>query len=196
MSSPLKDITGIVLAGGRSLRYGKDKAFELLDGVPLIKRVLTVMEEMFSEVIIITNEPDKYSFLSQKVYEDIIKGIGPIGGILTGVIRMQNPAGFFVACDMPFLNPRFIRYIVSIKNGFDIAIPRIGRNIEPLHAIYTKSCIPYIKNSISHKKFSIRSFFPHVSVRYVEEAEIRKYDAGLSFLININKPEDIRRIKK
>jgi len=195
MSSPLKDITGIILAGGRSLRYGRNKAFALFDGTPLIKRVISVMEQTFDEVIIIANEPSKYLWLAQEVYEDVIKGVGPIAGILTGIMHMKNKAGFFVACDMPFLNPDFIRYIVNIRNGFDIVIPRIGKNIEPLHAVYTKGCLPFIKDSILHKRFSIRSFFPRVSIRYVEEDEIRRYDPNLSFLININEPEDIRRIR-
>ena len=196
MSSSVHDTTGIILAGGRSLRYGKDKAFELIDGIPLIKRVLYVMEELFDEVIIITNEPDKYSFMAQRIYEDLIKGIGPIAGILTGITHMESEAGFFVACDMPFLNPDLIRYLADIRNGFDIVIPRIGKDIEPLHAIYTKDCLPFIKDSIRHKKFSIRSFFSPLSVRYVEEDELRRYDPGLTFLINTNEPEDMRRIKR
>ena len=195
MSLPLHDITGIILAGGRSLRYGKDKAFELIDGIPLIQRVLNIMEQLFDEVIIITNEPDKYSFMAHKTYKDVIKGIGPIGGILTGVTRMENEAGFFVACDMPFLNPALIRHLADTRNGFDIVIPKIGKNIEPLHAIYTKGCLPFIKDSIRHKRFSIRSFFSCLSVKYVEEDELRRYDPGLTFLININEPEDMRRIK-
>ncbi len=194
-NSPLKDITGIILAGGKSLRYGRDKAFEPFDGVPLIKRVINAMEEVFEEVIIIANEPDKYSCLKHEVYEDVVKGIGPIAGILTGIMHIKNEAGFFVACDMPFLIPAFIRHIANIRNGFDIVIQRVGKNIEPLHAVYTKDCLPFIKRSIWQRRFSIRSFFPQVSVRYVEEDEIRRYDPELSFLVNINKPEDIRRIR-
>ncbi len=195
MNPSLNNMTGVILAGGKSLRYGRDKAFELFNGLPLIERVINVMQKVFNEVIIIANNPDKYSCLGLKIYEDIIKGIGPIAGILTGIIKMTGKAGFFVACDMPFLNPSLIRYMISIKNGFDIVVPRIGGNIEPLHAIYTKNCLPFIKKSISKNKLNIRSFFESLSIRYVEKNEIERYDPGLEFLININKQEDLRRFK-
>ncbi len=189
----IRDVTGVILAGGKSLRYGKDKAFALFNGIPLIKRVTSVMKQVFEEVIIIANEDKKYLNEEIPIFKDVIKGLGPIGGILTGILNMKNYAGFFVACDMPFLNPFLIRYMVQIRNGFDVVIPKIGKNIEPLHAIYTKRCIPFIQESISQKRYSIRSFFPNVSIRFVEEGEIKKYDPELRFLININSPEDMRR---
>ena len=195
MSSPTDEIAGIILAGGKSLRYGQDKAFISLNGKFLIDKVISVMKQVFQDVIIIANEPKKYSGFGLPVYEDIIKGIGPIGGILTGITYIQKPAGFFVACDMPFLNPELIAYMVKIRNGFDVVIPKIGKNIEPLHAIYTKNCLPHIKETIHKKAYGIRTFFSKVSVRYVEKQEIVIYDPELKFLVNINTPEDMRRLK-
>ncbi len=198
MSSSTDEIAGIILAGGKSLRYGQDKAFISLNGVFLIERVISVMRQVFQDVILIANEVGKYAGFGLPVYEDVIKGIGPIGGILTGMLwiqKIQKSAGFFVACDMPFLNPELIAYMVKIRDGFDVVIPRIGKNIEPLHAIYTKNCIPYIEESIHKKNYGIRTFFPKVSVRYVEKDEIMAYDPELKFLININTPEDIRRFR-
>jgi len=195
MSSLIKDTTGVILAGGKSLRYGRDKAFEFINGTFLIERVIEVMRGIFYEVILITNSPKRYSHLGLKVYEDIIKDIGPIGGIFTGLIKMKNEAGFFVACDMPFLNSKLIRYMAKKKGGFDVVIPRIGNYIEPLHAIYTKNCISFIRDSIFSKKLSIRGFFDKVSVRYVEKEEILRWDPKLRSFININRPEDLRRLQ-
>ncbi len=196
MSSPTDEITGIILAGGKSLRYGQDKAFISLNGKFLIDKVISVMKQVFQNVIIIANEQKKYSGFGLPVYEDIIKGIGPIGGILTGITYIQKTAGFFVACDMPFLNPELIAYMVKIRNGFDVVIPKIGKNIEPLHAIYTKNCLPHIKETIYKKAYGIRTFFSKVSVRYVEKKEIVIYDPELKFLVNINTPEDMRTFSK
>lgn len=197
MPSPdlIRDITGVILAGGKSLRYGKDKAFESINGIPLIEKVIEVMKGIFYEVILITNSSNRYSHLGLKTYEDIIKDIGPIGGIFTGLVRMKNKAGFFVACDMPFLNSQLIRYMVKEKGGFDVVIPRIDGYIEPLHAIYTKKCISFIKDSISSKRLSVREFFDKVSVRYVEKEEILRWDPKLRSFININRPEDLRRLQ-
>lgn len=193
--SLIDEITGIILAGGKSVRYGQDKAFIPFNGSFLIDKVISVMKKVFRDVIIIANEPEKYSRFGLPIYEDIIKNIGPIGGILTGIVCSQKPAGFFVACDMPFLNPELISYMVRIRNGFDVVIPKIGENIEPLHAIYTKKCIPHIKEIIQKQIYGIRAFFPKVSVRYVKEKEIVSYDPELRFLVNINTPEDMRRLK-
>ena len=116
--SRFEGITGVVLAGGKSSRYGKNKALVELDGVRLIERVIGVMGSVFKHVIIITNTPHEYAYLQLPMFEDLIKGLGPIGGIYTGLEAISDDAGFFVACDMPFLNAPLVRHIVEIKDEY------------------------------------------------------------------------------
>ncbi len=190
------DITGIILAGGKSNRYGKNKAFELVDGIPIIERIIRVLKEVFSDIIIITNSKEEYRQFNLRLYEDIIKGLGPIGGIYTGLKNIDCRGGFFVACDMPFLNAAFIRYMISIWNDEDVVVPRFGWKIEPLHAIYSKACIPYIEELIKREIYQIRSIFNKTKVRYVQEEEITQFDPSFSFILNINRPEDLDYINK
>jgi molybdopterin-guanine dinucleotide biosynthesis protein A len=124
--------------------------------------------------------------------EDIIKGLGPIGGIHTGLETISDEAGFFVACDMPYLNENLLRHMVTLKKGFDAVIPRVGRMVEPLHALYTKQCLPAIRESIDLRLYQPMRFFQKIRVRYVDEEELRSIDPQLKFFFNINKPEDLR----
>lgn len=186
----IKDVSGVVLAGGRSTRYGENKALVKLHGIPLIERVLDVMRPIFRRVIIITNTPDEYSYLELPMYQDIIKGLGPLGGIITG-LRVIPDSGFFVACDMPFLSQGLIRHIVEIKADFDVVVPRIFGNMEALHALYGKACQSKIEGLINSKTYQIFRFFNEVSVRYVDEEEVKIFDPGLRSFLNINSPEGL-----
>jgi len=191
---PEKDITGVILAGGKSSRYGSNKALVKIEGIPLIERVATVMQSLFEHVFLITNTPDEYAYLGFPMYEDLIKGLGPLGGIYTAMTAIPNSGGFFVPCDMPFLNPYLIRHMVEIRENYDAVVPRISGNIEALHAFYSNRCLPAVKKLIDRREYQIFRFFPEVSVRYVEEAEIRGFDSQLRSLLNINWPEEAKEL--
>jgi molybdopterin-guanine dinucleotide biosynthesis protein A len=191
----INDVTGVILAGGKSTRYGKNKAFQTVNGIPLIEMVLSVMGSLFEELIIIANTPHSYSHLELPVYEDLIVGLGPLGGILTGLTAVSREAAFFVACDMPSLNTALIRHMVTCKDGFDAVVPRISGQMEALHALYRTTCIPVIRSLIDARKYQVIRFFPEVSVRYVDENEIRQFDPELSSFFNINTPQELKKLE-
>ena len=191
---PEKDITGVILAGGKSSRYGSNKALVRIEGIPLIERVATVMQSLFEHVFLITNSPDEYAYLGFSMYEDLIKGLGPLGGIYTALTAISNSGGFFVSCDMPFLNPYLIQHMVEIRENYDAVVPKISENIEALHAFYSNRCLPAVKKLIDRREYQIFRFFPKVSVRYVEEAEIRGFDSQLRSFLNINRPEEAKEL--
>ncbi|MBN1847361.1 MAG: molybdenum cofactor guanylyltransferase [Deltaproteobacteria bacterium] len=191
----IKDVAGVILAGGKSLRYGRNKALVKIDGIPLIERVIHVMRSLFRHLILITNTPDDYAYLKLPMHEDLIKGLGPLGGIFTALMTIKNQAGFFVACDMPNLNRELIHYMVEIRCDFDAVVPRLQEGTEALHALYGKRCLPPIKHLIDSSQYQIFRFFPKVSVRYVDENEIRRFDPQLESFFNINKPGAIKKGK-
>ncbi len=189
--SSSKDITGIILAGGKSLRYGKNKALVEVEGTRLVERVISVMQPLFEDLIIITNTPREYDYLQLPMHEDVIKGLGPLGGVYTGLETISTESGFFVACDMPFLQSALIRHMVEIKDDFDAVVPKVDWKIEPLHAIYTKNCLPAIKKLINAQGYQIIKFFDNIRVRYVKEKEIRSFDSKLKSFLNVNSPEEL-----
>jgi molybdopterin-guanine dinucleotide biosynthesis protein A len=191
ISSRPKGIPGIILAGGKSSRYGRNKALIEMNGIRLIERVIGVMEPVFEHLIIITNTPQEYAYLQLPTYEDLIKGLGPLGGIFTGLEAISDEVGFFVACDMPFLNSELIRHMVETREDFDAVVPRIDWKIETLHAIYSKGCLPAIRELIDARNYQVIKFLHKVRVRYVEEEEIRAFDPELKSFFNINRPEEL-----
>ncbi|MBW1977775.1 MAG: molybdenum cofactor guanylyltransferase [Deltaproteobacteria bacterium] len=187
----IRDVTGVILLGGKSTRYGKNKAFVEVCGIPLIERVVSAMRSVFEHVMLVTNDPREYAYLELPMVEDLIKGLGPIGGVYTGLKTVPGKAGFFVACDMPFLNTSLIRHMVASKAGYDVVVPKIDWMIEPLHALYTKKCIPAIKKLIDTGQLQIIKFLSEVNTLYVDEAQIRAFDPHLKCFLNINKPKDL-----
>jgi len=196
MVDVFRDVTGVVLAGGKSSRYGANKALAKIEGTPLIERATGVMKTLFKDVVLITNTPDLYAFLDLPMHEDLIKGLGPLGGIYTALSAIGGEAGFFVACDMPTLNPALIRHMVNARQGCDVVVPRISGNMETLHALYGRRCLPHIKALIDVGQYHVIRFFPEVSVRYVEEEETRRFDPQLTSFFNINRPQELRRVPR
>lgn len=193
---PDDNVTGVILAGGKSSRFGKNKALEQIGGITMIEKVCEILRPVFSHLLIVTNTPDEYSFLNIPMTGDIIKGLGPIGGIYSGLYYMETEAGFFVACDMPSLNRGLICHMVDIASGYDAVVPKIDWMFEPLHALYTKKCIPAVKSTIDSHKRHIINCFNDINVRYVYKDEIRLFDPEIRTFLNINIPDDIIRMQK
>jgi len=188
-------ITGIILAGGSSKRYGQDKAFLKIGNTRLIDSILQEMHTVFKRVILITNEKVKYEYLEIPMFEDLVKGFGPLGGIYTGLMSIPDQAGFFVACDMPHINRQLVRYMVDIKGNHRAVVPAVADKIEPLHAIYFQSCLKPIKHLIDTKRYQVRLFFDSIPVRYVKEDEIRRFCCPSKAFLNINTPDEFAKIK-
>ncbi|MBM4464767.1 MAG: molybdenum cofactor guanylyltransferase [Chloroflexi bacterium] len=188
-------ISCIVLAGGEGKRLGTDKAFLKIGSRVLIEGIVEEMARIGDEVIIVTNSPEKYDYLETRLVGDIYPGTGVLGGIYSGLRAAQSDYGLVVACDMPFLNLKLLRYMILLSPGYDVVIPRIGELTEPLHAIYSKRCLQSIERLLATGSLKIIDFFPEVRVRYVEEQEIKLFDSQCLSFFNINTPADLERAR-
>lgn len=188
----MEPISGVILAGGRSRRFGKNKALELLKGKPLIEHVIERMKRLFPRILLSTNSPKEYEYLNLETVRDIIKGLGPIGGIYSCLSVIQDPYAFIAACDMPFLKADLIRGMLARRFGFDVVVPRVKGKVEPLHGCYSRRCLGEMKKNIQKKEFQIIRFYEKIRVYYMEEEEIRKFDPDLSSLRNINTLKDLK----
>ena len=193
-------ISGIVLAGGRSLRLGHDKITEKVGNASLIEQVVSRLEPLSKEIIIVTAEERTFPQLSGNIKvkstSDIFPGRGSLGGIYTGLVKSSSYYNIVVAADMPFLNEPLLRYMIEVSDGFDFVLPRVGKWFEPLHAVYSKNCITAIKAILDQGKKMIVELFDYVKVRYIEEAEINRFDPEHLSFFNINTREDLERAKK
>jgi molybdopterin-guanine dinucleotide biosynthesis protein A len=186
-----RPVSCIVLAGGEGKRLGADKAFLKIGGRVLIEGIVEKMARIGDEVIIVTNSPRRYGYLEAKLVGDVYPGKGALGGIYSGLKAAHSHHSLVVACDMPFLDLKLLRYMILLAPGQDVVIPRIGELTEPLHAIYSKRCLQPIECVLAGGGRRIIEFFPEVRVRYVEEQEIRLFDPQLLSFFNINTLADL-----
>jgi len=188
-------LSGVVLAGGRSTRLGRDKALLELEGRPLITRTLDVLAQLTDDLIVVTSMAPHLFPPSARVVADRCAGAGVLAGVHAGLLAAREELALVVACDMPFLNLDLLRYIISLAQEADIVIPR-WTDVEPLHAVYRPAtCLGPIEGALARGERRIISFYGEVKVRYVERAEIARFDSqGLSFF-NVNTPSDWERAR-
>jgi len=192
----IPQISGVVLAGGASRRMGRDKAFLELGGRPMIEIVLDRIRGVVAETVVVTNTPQQYTHLAARLVGDIHSGVGVLGGIHGGLTAAKHDHALIVGCDMPFLNSQLLEYLISLSPRYDVVVPCIDDLLEPLHAIYSRSCLPLIETQIRAGRWQAFSFYPQAHVRYVRLDEITHFDPELLSLQNANTPEDWQKAKR
>jgi molybdopterin-guanine dinucleotide biosynthesis protein A len=188
-------ISGIVLAGGQSSRLGTDKSFVNVNGQTLIEQIVAKLDRLSGDVILVTDSPKKYDHLEVRLVGDIYPGKGALGGIYSGLRVATNAYSLVVACDMPFLDLNLLRYMILLARGHDVVIPKIRGFPEPLHAIYSKSCLEPIERLLARGGLKIIDFFSEVRVRYVEESQVDIFDPQHLSFFNVNTLSDLEELK-
>lgn len=183
--------SAVILAGGRSTRMGREKSMIEVDGVPMIQRVYQTLSPLFPEVIIVTNDPDRYDSIPCRKVPDIYPGAGSIAGVHAGLANASFDRIFAVACDMPFLSPPLIREICRLSEGFDAAIPFSDTGFEPLHGVYARSGLPLFEDALSRGELRIYDLYPRMNHRIIPWDDISSIDGARDSFRNINTPNDL-----
>ncbi|MGB5934197.1 MAG: molybdenum cofactor guanylyltransferase [Anaerolineae bacterium] len=192
MSSP---ISSILLAGGKSSRLGTDKARIKLGGrLAMVQSAAEKLLTVSDEVIVVTGGR-RYGHLKVKWVTDVYPGAGPLGGLYSGLLAAKSSHALVVACDMPFLNLALLRYMISLPRDYDVLIPNLCHELEPLHAVYSRNCLHPIERLLKAGHFKILDFFDRVIVHYLTEEEIEQYDPDHRSFFNINTPDQLREAK-
>ena len=182
----------MILAGGRSRRLGMDKSLLKLEGQSLLERTVDRLTALSDDIIIVTNSPENYGSLAldARFVPDEQPGAGALMGVYSGLKAASHDSAITVACDMPFLSVPLLQHMLAKSSTYDVVVPRLGDFLEPLHAIYSKRCLPFMATLLEQGRKQIIAFFGDVDVHHVEEPTISKFDPlHLSFL-NVNFPED------
>lgn len=191
-----KEAGAIILSGGKNTRMKANKAFLEVGQQKLIETITNVLQESCAQVIIVTNEPQLYQYLGVKVTIDVIPGLGPLSGMHAGLLVSPYHYNFIVACDMPFVEADLVRYLLDGADGYDLVVPRVGGHLQPLHAVYAKSCIPYIEECLHRRIFKIIDFYHQVRVKYVEEDKISQLVDLSKVFYNVNTPQELAHARK
>lgn len=193
----INDVTGVLLAGGKSRRMGEDKRFILVGQQTLFARSCAVLRELFEEVYVVIAQDSPALQAEAPVVRDLVPDCGSLGGLYTGLRLAQTQHIFLAACDMPFLNPDVIRHMAQLKEHADIVISRWETRLQPTHAVYGRNCLPVIEEMMTLHNRKIHSMIGHpaLRVRVITETEIRQIDPDGRSMFNINTPSDLEQAR-
>jgi len=186
------DVTGIILSGGKSSRMGVNKSFLKIDEKTIIERIAELMKSLFNEVDIITNETNEYEFLKLPLYQDIYKGMGPLGGIHSGLVNSKTEKNFIISCDIPLITKEMIEHIINYKTKKPIVFCEAAGYHQPLAGVYKKDILSKIDEVIGHTKNvsdnSLHFFLKIIEAEIINPQNLSFYSDDLFY--NINNPKD------
>ena len=183
-------MTGVVLAGGRKSRMGRDKASLPWQGSDFLQVILQKLTAVCDELIVVTNMARTEMLPNVRYVADIIPQRGPLSGIHAGLVHATTDLVFVTACDMPYLSVAAVNHLRSLSPGWDVVAPGEAEYLEPLFACYRKTCIPVIESLLQQDIRKTQALFPLVRYRQVPLDEMKQFDPQLRFLYNINSPSD------
>ena len=191
-------MTGLILAGGKSRRLGQDKRFLVLGGMTCLDRVRDAYQGLFEEVLIVADAKEPFAELSVRVVEDLIPGKATLGGLYTGLHHARTNRVFAAAVDMPCLSPAAIRVVLEHADKGDIVIPEVNNQLQPMHAAYSKACLPYIKQLLDASQLTLQDLcaIPQLKVHRIPQSIFQAVDPELRSFFNINTQEDLAVVRK
>lgn len=201
MSGPgrLAGVTGVLLAGGTSRRMGRDKRWLELEGSTLFARALSVLDDLFPEVLIsVADALPEGVEVAHRVVTDLIPNCAALGGLYTGLSLATHPRVFVAACDMPLLSAPVIRAMVERDPRADVVMASLSYGLQPMHAVYSKRCLPHLEAMARAGTLKIQDMVQRAGlvIRIVAEDELRPIDAHALSFLNINTPADLELARK
>ncbi len=175
---------------------GTDKSFVRVLGRPLIEDILAEVGDIGAETLIVTNQPGDYAYLGVPLFGDVLPDKGALGGIYSALHAATQRHVLCIACDMPFVVRPLLDYLIRLIPEGDAIVPRLAGEAEPFRAIYARDCLGPIRAALEAGRMRVISFFPEVRVRYVEEAEIDRFDPRHLSFFNVNTPADLEQARR
>lgn len=162
----------------------------------ILDQTLVLFERMFDEVILVVNDPKDFCGPDAMVVTDINSAGCALAGLHTGLFHASCDWIYASACDVPFASEDVIRYLLANrKPGKEIIIPRSREGLEPLSALYHKSCLPLMEKSLSEKRYMIKKFFRPRKVWEISPEELERLDPDMRFKFNVNTPADLEQAR-
>lgn len=190
--------TGIILAGGRSQRMGRDKALLPLPTnrqVTFVEHLAALLASACSEVIVVARNAEQaasFALSGVRVTTDILPNTGPLMGLYSGLCLTRTSHALVTAVDMPFVLPSLVSFLLSQPRDDALLIPVVENVPQVLLAVYPRATLPLIENRLQAGRRDPSSLLEDASVRYIEEEQLRKIDPQLRSFINVNTPDQLR----
>jgi len=189
-------VSGVILAGGQSRRMGgSPKALIPFDERPLVQHIAEKVAAVLPDCLVVTNSPELYGFLGLRMVGDVFPEGGSLGGIYSGLAAAPGEAALCLACDMPFVSPALLGHLAERAGEGDVVVPEAAGELQPLHAVYGKGCLPAMERRLRARQLKITAFFGEVRIVKVPDAVVRRFDAPEVAFMNLNTPEDVARAR-
>jgi molybdopterin-guanine dinucleotide biosynthesis protein A len=184
-----------ILAGGRATRFeGLDKGGLIVGGRTILERQMAELSRVTSEILIVGRQGQRVGrapgALMPRVIGDIVPGCGPLGGVHAALTESRGDAVFVVACDMPYLDAAFIRYLLGLTRQADAVVPRTERGYHPLCAVYTRACLQPIARRLADRHLKMVDLLADVRTRIVTPDELDRFGGDRKLLANVNTPTE------
>ncbi|MHB1014371.1 MAG: molybdenum cofactor guanylyltransferase [Desulfurivibrionaceae bacterium] len=190
----IAQVAGVILAGGKSSRFGSNKALALHQGAALIQGIARKLAGLFPETLLVTNTPEDYGFLGWPMVADHYHNCGPLAGIHAALRTVSQPRAFICGCDMPLVNPTLIRFLCELDGDHDMALPWLDEGPEPLYAVYSKNGLAVIEAHLAQKQCKIGTLYEKLRIRKVTAEEILQILPDFTTFQNINHQHDLARL--
>ena len=192
----MDDVTAFVLAGGKSLRMGTDKALLPLGSETLLQRALRIAGAVCPKPMILADSGSYASF--GDVIEDRMPGCGPLGGIHAALCVTKSDRNLILSAEMPLMTSEFLRWLVSLASNDDTlaTVPQPGARNQPLCAVYRREMLPVIERALAAGECKVDRIFAQVPTRYLSDSEIRTAGFNEDIFANINTPEEYEGLQR
>lgn len=187
----ITDCTAIILAGGESKRMGRDKAMLSVNGEILLQSVIARVKPLFAQTLVSVRQPRSEVTLPQIC--DVHAEGGPLVGLISALKAVATPWVFVVACDMPFVAPKVIEYMATLRANHQAVIPDVDGHVQPLAAFYAHRIVPLLQHSLAHGNKSLIGAINDLDVRFVVADELIQFDPQLRSFFDLDAPEDVTR---
>lgn len=187
----VNELAAFILAGGKSSRMGRDKAFLPFGGETLLSRALKLARAV-AESVSVVGDVTKFAGFGP-VVTDVYPERGPLGGIHAALSATKAEQNLILAVDLPFVELRFLEYMIAEaqKSVALVTVPQVGGGFQPLCAIYRKEFGVIADEALRKGKNKIDLQFAEVNSRFITEEELVRSDFSAEMFRNLNTPQDV-----
>jgi molybdenum cofactor guanylyltransferase len=186
---PESMVTGIILAGGKSSRFGSNKALFEYQGKKLVEYSIETLQPLCGQLLLSTNEPEKFTFTGLPTVADLFPGSGPVAGIHACLTQSSAEHHLVIGCDLPWLDTRLFEFILQNSHNYQVVMPTHKGFKETMASYYHQSCSPTLAKALKEKRYKIFDAIAPLKTFY-PEIDNEEFYSGKLFA-NVNYREDI-----
>ncbi|MCC7301335.1 MAG: molybdenum cofactor guanylyltransferase [Bacteroidia bacterium] len=166
--NPNTEITGIVLAGGKSSRMGRDKGLIEVNGTPLVSRAIYLLQRYCGSVIISSGNSAYDRFGAPRIVDEI-PNMGPVGGMISCIKKTETPWLLFLGCDMPLLDGEVLDLLVAAhREEKDAVVIRHNGEAEPLCGLYSRKALPHFEAALRGENYRLKDILNKLKTQFID----------------------------